>query len=99
MTESPESQLLGAGFVSRLGFWVTPDGSRTLGRDDAIAALESGEVQPGGSTVTVPTNAVALTDEHVERLLHPEPPPPPAWVVRLQESIDELLAELKGRSS
>lgn len=88
--ESPEARLKAAGFSQRMGFWVSPDGTRVLNLGDAIAGLDSGEIRPGGPTVAVPDGGVRpLPDELVERMFHPPPPPPPEWL----ESLAELVAE------
>jgi hypothetical protein len=44
--ETPESRLYAAGFTRRLEFWRTPDGTRVLNLEDAIAGLDSGEIEP-----------------------------------------------------
>jgi hypothetical protein len=83
-TESPESRLKAAGFTQRLGFWVTPDGTSVLNLADAIAGLDSGEIAPGGPTMTIAAPAVALPDELVDRACPPPqngPPEPPPWLV------------------
>jgi hypothetical protein len=84
-TESPEARLYAAGFTRQLEFWLSPDGSRVLHMADAIAGLESGEVTPGGATVSLPDAGVrALPDELVAQIC---PPPstgvsePPAWLL------------------
>jgi hypothetical protein len=84
-TESPESRLSDAGFTRQLEWWVAPDGSRVLSMADAIVGLDSGEIQPGGPTVTLPdTAARAFPDELVDQIC---PPPstgaskPPAWLL------------------
>ena len=98
-TESPEARLYAAGFARQLEFWLSPDGHRVLSLGDAIAALDSGEIQPGGPTVSLPDAGVrALPDELVERIC---PPPqaagePPAWLVAQAEVIAEAtVAKLK----
>jgi hypothetical protein len=53
-TESAESRLYAAGFTRQLEWWVAPDGSRVLSMADAIAGLDSGEIQPGGPVVQLP---------------------------------------------
>ena len=66
-TESAESRLYAAGFTRQLEWWVAPDGSRVLSMADAIAGLASGEIQPGGPTMSLPYSAAALPDELVTR--------------------------------
>jgi hypothetical protein len=90
-TGSPASRLYDAGFTRRLEWWVAPDGSRVLSMADAIAGLDSGEIQPGGPTLTLPDTAVrALPDELVDQIC---PPPstgvsePPAWLLAQAEVI------------
>jgi hypothetical protein len=83
-TESPEARLYAAGFTRQLEFWLSPDGHRVLNLSDAIAALDSGEIQPGGPTITVPDAGVrAFPDELVDRICPPPQPlgEPPAWLV------------------
>ena len=68
--ESPQSRLLDAGFTRQLEWWVTPDGGRVLRMEDAIAALDSGEID--GCTAAFPDTGVrALPDEMVDRILRP----------------------------
>jgi hypothetical protein len=45
--QTPEGRLYGAGFTRQLEWWVTPDGGRVLSMDDAVAALDSGQIKPG----------------------------------------------------
>jgi hypothetical protein len=80
-TESPESRLYAAGFTRQLEFWLSPDGHRVLHLDDAIAGLDSGEIQPGGPTIALPSSAAALPDELVERMFAKPSPDPPAWLL------------------
>ena len=42
--ESPEARLKDAGFSQRLGFWVSPRGDRVLTLHDALAGLDSGDM-------------------------------------------------------
>jgi hypothetical protein len=75
---------------------LSPDGQRVLSLGDAIAALDCGEIQPGGPTITVPETGVrAFPDELVDRIC---PPPqragePPAWLVAQAEVIAEATIE------
>jgi hypothetical protein len=88
--ETPDGRLYAAGFTRQLEFWLSPDGHRVLSLGDAIAALDCGEIQPGGPTVSLPDSGVrAFPDELVERIFHPPPSPPPEWL----ESLAELVAE------
>jgi hypothetical protein len=88
--ESPESRLYAAGFTHQLEFWLSPDGQRVLNLGDAIAALDSGAINPAAGVAFPDTGVRALPDELVERIFHsPTPPPPPEWL----ESLAELVAE------
>jgi hypothetical protein len=63
---------------------VAPDGSRVLSMADAISGLDSGEIQPGGPTVSLPDSGVrAFPDGLVDRICPPPQPPgePPAWLL------------------
>ena len=96
----PEARLKEAGFSQRLGFWVTPDGASVLHLNDAIAGLDSGEIQPGGQTFCLPDSGIrALPDELVERICPPPQngqPQPPPWLVAQAEVIAEAtVAKLK----
>jgi hypothetical protein len=94
-TGSPESRLYAAGFTRRLEWWVPPDGSRVMNLGDAIAGLDSGAIEPGGLTVTLPSSAAALPDELVERMFPKPSPGPPPWLlaqadVIAQATVDKL---------
>ena len=81
-TESPESRLYAAGFTRQLEFWLSPDGHRVLNLGDAIAALDSGAINPAG--VAFPDSGVrAFPDELVDRICPPPQPAgePPAWLM------------------
>jgi hypothetical protein len=91
--DSPEARLKAAGFTQRLGFWVTPSGDRVLSLDDAIAGLDSGEIQPGGPSIALPNSASALPDELVERMFPKPSPDPPAWLLAQAEVIAQATAE------
>jgi hypothetical protein len=90
-TQSPESRLYAAGFTRQLEWWVAPDGSRVLSLVDAIVGLDSGEIQPGGPTVSLPDASVrAFPDELVDRICPPPAtgaPEPPAWLLAQAEVI------------
>jgi hypothetical protein len=96
--ESPESRLLAAGFTRRLEFWCPPGEERALSLNDAIAALEAGEIQlPQLAWPGVHPDALvgfqARSEDELDRMLRPppptEPPPLPGWA----EGWAELLAE------
>jgi hypothetical protein len=78
---------------------LSPDGHRVLNLGDAIAALDSGEIQPGGAVQWFPDSGVrALPDELVERICPPPQPgrEPPAWLVTQAQVIAEAtVAKLK----
>ena len=88
---SPQSRLLDAGFTRQLERWVTPDGKRVLNMDDAVAALDSGEIKPGWSAAFPDSGIRALPDELVDRMLRPPPPAPPPWLEQLAELVAEKL--------
>jgi hypothetical protein len=93
---APESRLKAAGFSQRMGFWVTPDGTRVLNLGDAIAGLDSGEIQAGGPTLSVPDAGVrALPAELLDRICPPPPgkPEPPPWLIAQAEVIAEATVE------
>jgi hypothetical protein len=92
-TESPESRLYAAGFTRQLEFWLSPDGRRVLNLGDAIAGLDSGEIQPGGPTIALPTSAAALPDALVERMFPKPSPEPPAWLLAQAEVIAQATVE------
>jgi hypothetical protein len=88
--ECPEARMYAAGFTRQLELWLSPDGSRVMNAAEPVAGPDSGEIKPGGPTVSLPDSGIrALPDELVERLFHPPPPPPPEWL----ESLAELVAE------
>jgi len=94
-TESPESRLYAAGFTRQLEWWLAPDGSRVMNRDDAIAGLDSGEIQPGGPVVQLPDAGVrAFPDELVDRICPPpQQPEPPAWLLAKADVIAAATVE------
>jgi hypothetical protein len=95
-TESPESRLYAAGFTRQLEWWVAPDNSRVLSMADAIAGLDSGEITPGGATVSLPDAGVrALPDELVDRICPPPQPQgePPAWLLAQADVIAAATVE------
>jgi hypothetical protein len=93
--ETPESRLYTAGFTRQLEFWVTPDGARVLDVNDALAALDAGEVKPAGLALTDQPGFRELTAEAVDamadRLFRPPPLPPPDWLEPLAELVVEKL--------
>jgi hypothetical protein len=101
-TESPESRLKAAGFVTSVGFWKEPGGERLFNTEDAIARLDAGEF-PATWTVPVPTPGGAgvaeharLVDERIReaeeaRARPPEPPLLPSWAAPWAELVAELL--------
>jgi hypothetical protein len=81
--ETPEARLYAAGFTRQLEFWRTPDGTRVLNLNDAIAGLDSGEIQPGVLEFPAPPEQPGLreltpdaVDAMADRLFRPPPPPP-----------------------
>jgi hypothetical protein len=86
-TESKESRLRAFGFTHSLGFWREPNGERVFSTEDAIAAMDAGEVKP----FSIPWPGVhpdtahtfQRTEEEIDQMFHPppptEPPPLPSW--------------------
>jgi hypothetical protein len=94
--ESPEFRLYAAGFTRQLEWWVAPDGHRVLNLVDAIAGLDSGEIQPGGPVVQLPDAGVrAFPDELVNRICPPPQPAtePPPWLLAQAEVIASATVE------
>ena len=96
--ESPESRLLGAGFGRRLELWISPDGQQVLNTVDAIAALDSGEIQTDRLEIPALPDQPGfreLTPEFIDamadRLFRPPPPPQPDWLEPLAELVVEKL--------
>lgn len=96
--ESPESRLLAAGFTRRLEFWCPPGDERALNLNDALAALDAGDIQPPHLSWpgVHPDGLVGFqgrSEEEIDRMLRPpaptEPPPLPGWA----DPWAELLAE------
>jgi hypothetical protein len=98
-TEGPEARLYAAGFTRQLDFWLSPDGHRVLNLDDAIAALDSGAINPAAGIEFPDSGASALPNELVDRIC-PSPQrggEPPAWLVAQAEVIAEAtVAKLRG---
>jgi hypothetical protein len=70
-----------------LEFWVTPDGERVLNLNDALVALDAGEVKP--AELEIPALAdqpgfreltAEAVDAMADRLFGPPPLPPPDWL-------------------
>jgi hypothetical protein len=108
--ESVESRLLGAGFARFAHLWMAPGDGRPLSQEDAIAALESGEIRP--ATVTVPAPSIAASEEQMDEWLgrsdrqrEERAELQRQWFDELAEALrpvirDEIRAALrKGRSS
>ena|SRR5687767_108976 len=93
-TESPEARLYAAGFTRQLEFWRSPDGHRVLNLGDAIAALDSGAINPAAGVAFPDSGTRALPDELVDRICPPPQPPgePPAWLVAQAQVIAEATA-------
>ena len=93
--ESPESRLYAAGFTRQLEFWLSPDGHRVLSLGDALAALDSGEINPVAGVEFPDSGVRAWPDELVDRIC-PRPQPagePPAWQVAQTEVIAAATVE------
>ena len=88
-TESPEARLYAAGFARQLEFWLSPDGHRVLNLGDAIAALDSGAINPAAGVEFPDSGVRALPDELVARICPPPQPvgAPPPWLVAQAEVI------------
>jgi hypothetical protein len=85
--QSPESRLLGAGFSRRLEWWVPPGEDRALSLEDAVAALDAGEVKPVGLEIRALSDqpgfrelTAEAVDAMADRLFGPPPLPPPGWL-------------------
>jgi hypothetical protein len=96
--QSPESRLLGAGFSRRLEWWVPPGEDRALSLEDAVAALDAGEVKPVGLEIRALSDqpgfrelTAEAVDAMADRLFRPPPPPPPDWLEPLAELVAQRL--------
>ena len=104
-TESPEARLYAAGFARQLEFWLSPDGHRVLSLGDAIAALDSGAINPVAGIEFPDLGVRALPDELVERMFQQPDTAPPPWLEQLAELVAKKLKPViranlrKGRSS
>jgi hypothetical protein len=88
MTESPEARLYAAGFARQLEFWLSPDGQRVLNLGDALAALDSGAIDPVAGVAFPDSGVRALPDELVNRICPPpQEPEPPPWLLAQAEVI------------
>ena len=97
-TESPEPRLYAAGFTRQLEFWLSPDGHRVLSLGDAIAALDSGAINPAAGVEFPDSGVRALPVVVVDRICPPSQPAgePPAWLVAQAEVIaGATVAKLK----
>ncbi len=94
--ESPEGRLYAAGFTRRLEYWVPPGGDYALSLNDAIARLDSGDVEAHSTIVLPDTGVRALPDELVDgvcpSLVDGQPEPPP-WLVAQADVIARVTAE------
>ena len=97
--QSPESRLLGAGFSRRLEWWVPPGEDRALSLEDAVAALDAGEVRPGGLGIPAFPDQPGFReltpgaiDALADRLFRPPAPALPDWL----EPLAELVADKLG---
>jgi hypothetical protein len=95
-TESPESRLYAAGFTRQLEFWRSPARERVMNLDDAIGALDKGEIEPGAGLALPDTGVRAPPDELVDRVCPrpaTEPAAPPPWVLAQAEVIASVTVE------
>lgn len=92
--ETLEARLKAFGFTNSMGLWREPNGERVFNTEDAIAALESGEIKP--FEIPWPDAGAAGVAEHArileERIREAEaardrPPEPPPWLVAQAEFI------------
>jgi hypothetical protein len=93
---SPEGRLYAAGFTRQLEYWRTPDGERVLNLEDAVAALDAGELEPARITWSEPDferypGCRPRTDDEIDELLRPSPPSAPPWLEPLAELVLEKL--------
>jgi hypothetical protein len=92
-----------AGFRQRLGFWVSPGGERVMNMDDALAGLDSGEIQPGGVTHSFAVSEGVLshariTEEGIRSAdeARDRRPEPPQWLLAQADVIaSATVAKLK----
>ena len=93
-TESPEARLYAAGFTRQLEFWLSPDGHRVLTLGDAIAALDSGAINPATGVEFPDSGVRAFSDELVDRICPPPAgPEPPPWLLAQAEVIAQATAK------
>jgi hypothetical protein len=104
--ESPQSRLIGAGFHRRLQWWVPPGSEQAMTLEAAIAALDSGEIQPQpvnwpGVHPDTAAGCRARSEEDIDAMLgrnqpDTEPPPLPTWAEPWAEMIaGQLVARLR----
>jgi hypothetical protein len=81
-----------------LEWWVPPGEDRALSLEDAVAALDAGEVKPGGLEIPAFPDQPGfreLTPEAIDaladRLFRPPPPQPPDWLEPLAELVVQKL--------
>ena len=96
--ETPESRLYSAGFTRQLEFWVTPDGKRVLNLNDALVALEAGEIKPPALEIPAiadrpvsGSSTAEAVDAMADRLFRAPPLPPPDWLEALAELVAHKL--------
>jgi hypothetical protein len=96
--QSPESRVLGAGFSRRLEWWVPPGEDRALSLEDAVEALDAGDVKPGGLEIPpFPDQpgfrelTAEAVDAMADRLFRRPPLPPPDWLEPLAELVVKKL--------
>jgi hypothetical protein len=94
-TESSEARLYAAGFIRQLEFWLSPDGHRIPNLEDAVAALDSGAINPAAGVEFPDSGVRALPDELVDRICPPPQPAgePPAWLVAQAQVIAAATVE------
>jgi hypothetical protein len=86
----------------QLEFWKSPDGKRVISLNDAIAGLDSGEIQPRkvcwpGVHPDAVVGFKAPSEEEIDRMFRPpppsEPPPVPGWAEPWAELVADKLVE------
>jgi hypothetical protein len=92
----PRSSPVPAGFTRQLEFWLSPDGHRVLNLGDAIAALDSGAINPAAGVEFPDSGVRAIPDKLVDRICPPRspgPPEPPAWLLAQAQVIAEATVQ------
>jgi hypothetical protein len=95
-TKSPEARLYAAGFTRQLEFWLSPDGHRVLNLGDAIAALDSGAINPAAGVEFPDSGVRAIPDELVDQICPPPatgPAEPPAWLLAQADVIAQATVQ------